>query len=146
MPTDHEFITPLEKTQRQTHPQTKESRVKSSQEPFSDREGISSRQQSVQGKGETFFRFSHLEEAARTVLEEQRDHLLAEAKSEVLKQECRADFLDCSFRELQRQAHSSRTEIEHTNLGFEESRREQSRLDVGATRKSPSRYSHQKYP
>ena len=63
MPTDHEFITSLEKTQRQAHPHTK-----SSQETFSDREGVSSGQQSVQRKGETFLRFSYLEEAARTVL------------------------------------------------------------------------------
>ena len=33
-----------------------------------------------------FFRFSDPEEAARTVIEQQRDHLPAEAKSEILKQ------------------------------------------------------------
>ena len=58
---------------------------KSSQETFSDREGVSSGHQSVQGKGETFFTFSDPEEAMRLVLEEQRDHLLAEAKSETLE-------------------------------------------------------------
>ena len=73
---------------------------KSSQETLSDREGISSGRQPVQGKDEALSRFSGSENGARLALEEQRDHLLAEAKSEVLKQECRADFLDCSFREL----------------------------------------------
>ena len=53
-------------------------------------------------------RLSESENAARLALEEQRYHPLAEAKYEVLKQECRADFLDCSLRELQGQIHSSR--------------------------------------
>ena len=39
------------------------------------------------------FTSSDPEEAARSVLEEQRDHLLAEAKSEILKQECEVDLL-----------------------------------------------------
>ena len=50
------------------------------------------------------------ENVARLALEELRDHLLAEAKSEVLKQECRTDFLGCSIRELQRQIRSNRLE------------------------------------
>ena len=89
MPIDHEFITPSEKTQCQVHltsekvqgnlPQcsrTEESRVKT----LSDKEGLSSGHQPVQGKDETLFRFFDPEEAARLVLEEQRDHLLAEGK------------------------------------------------------------------
>ena len=62
-----------------------------------------------------------------------RDHLLKNkeiiylqrAKSEVLKQECRTNFVDCSIREDQRQIHSSRMEIDRNNLGvkhLEESR------------------------
>ena len=85
---------------------------KSSQETFSDRDGISSGHQPVQGKIETFFRFSDPEEAARLVLEEQRDHLLAEAKSEILKQECTVDTLNTCIREFQRQAHSHRLEMD----------------------------------
>ena len=60
---------------------------KSSQETLSDREGVSSGRQPVQVKDETLFRFSGPEEAARLVLEEQRGHQLAEAKSEILRQE-----------------------------------------------------------
>ena len=97
-------------------------REKSSQETLSDREGISSGHQPVQGKGETFFRFFDLEEAARFVLEEQKDHLLAEAKSEILQQEREVDTLNTCIRELQRQAQSNRLEMD------EESRREQARL------------------
>ena len=51
--------------------------------------------------------------------------MLAEAKSEVRKQECRAEFLDSSF---QRQLDSNRLEIFCTNRGYDESRNEQARL------------------
>ena len=54
--------------------------------------------------------------------------MLAEAKSEVRKQECRADFLDSSVRDLQRRVDSNRLEIYCTNQGNEESRKEQVRL------------------
>ena len=53
---------------------------KSSQETLSDREGVSSGNQPVQRKDETFFRFSDPQEVARLVREAQRDHLLAEAR------------------------------------------------------------------
>ena len=86
---------------------------KSSQESFSDREGISLAHRAVRGENEALSRLSESENAARLALEEQRHHQFAEAKSEVLKQECRADFLDCCIRELQRQIHSNRLKIEH---------------------------------
>ena len=101
---------------------------KSNQESHSEREGISLAHRAVRGENEAPCKLPESENAARLALEEQSDHLLAEAKSEVLKQECRADFLDCSIRELQRQIHSSRMEIDHTYLGYETSRREQARL------------------
>ena len=49
--------------------------------------------------------------------------MLSEAKSEVLKQECRAERADCAVRELQRQTQPNRMEIGHTNLGYETSRK-----------------------
>ena len=90
----------------------------SNQETLSDREGISSGHQPGHGKDEALSRLCESENATIPALQEQRNYLLAEAKSEVLKQ--RADFLDCSIRELQRQIHSS-MEIDHTNLGDETS-------------------------
>ena len=90
---------------------------KSSQETLSDREGVSSGHQPVQGKDEPEFRFSDPEEAARLVLEEQRDHPLAEAKSEILKPECEVDSLLTSIRDFQRQAHSNRLEMDYVNHG-----------------------------
>ena len=104
MPTDHEFITPSDKNPVSSSSHFPESagkfaavfshKRKLSQETLSDREGISSGHQPFQGKDETVLRFSDPEEAARTVLEEQRDHQLAEAKSETLKQDCRVDTLN----------------------------------------------------
>ena len=109
-------------------PQCSHTKRKSSQETLSDRESISSGHQSVQGKGEAFFRFSDAEEAAGVALEEQRDNLLAEAKSEILKQECKVDTLNTCFRQFQRQTRSNRWKMDSVNCGHEESRREQARL------------------
>ena len=44
----------------------------SSQDTFSDRDGISSRHQTVEGKGETFVTFSNPEETVRLALEQQK--------------------------------------------------------------------------
>ena len=101
---------------------------KSSQESHSDRDGVPLAYQSIQGENEAQTRLSESENDVRLILAEQRDHRLAEARAEVMKQECSADFLDCSVRELQRQIHSSRWKIDHTNQGYETSRREQARL------------------
>ena len=46
--------------------------------------------------------------------------MFAEAKSEVRWHESRADYLDSSVRDLQRQLDSSRLEIYCTNQGYEE--------------------------
>ena len=99
---------------------------KSSQDTFSDRDGISSGHQTVQGKGESFFRFLDPEETVRSALEEQRDKQFAEAKSEILKQECKVDDLtNTCLGEFQIQVHSNRLEMGSVNCGHEESRREQ---------------------
>ena len=45
----------------------------------------------------------------------------------IMKQECRMDSLNTCIRELQRQAHSQRLELEDANCEYEESRREQAR-------------------
>ena len=64
----------------------------------------------------------------KSILESHRDHMLAKAKSEIMKQECKVDSLNTCIRELQRQAHSQRLELDDANCGYEESRREQVRL------------------
>ena len=147
MPTDHEFITRSENSQCPRSSDFRESagklvavfshQRKSSQDTFFDRDGISSGHQTVQGKGESFFRFSDLEEAARTFLEEQRDHHLTEVKSEILKQECKVDTLNTCIREFQRQAHSNRLELDRVSCGYEESKRAgPTSRRIGSARKS----------
>ena len=143
MPTDHEFIIPSRILSQCSR--TKESRIKKN---FQTEMAFSPGHQPIQRKDGTLFKFSDREEVARLGLEEQRDHhLLAEAKSEILKQECEIDLLNTSIREFQRHAHSNRMEMDYVNHGYEESRREQARLheELAKQRKSISRNSHQKY-
>ena len=94
----------------------------------SDRVDISLANRPVQGEDEALSRLSESEDEAKLFLEEQRNQLLSQAKTEIMKQECRADFAQCSIRKLKRPIQSNRMEIDHTNLGYEQSRREQVRL------------------
>ena len=57
------------------------------QELFSDREDFLQRHQQVFGSTEPFFRFSNPPNVAKSLLDGNRDHLLAEARSELMKQE-----------------------------------------------------------
>ena len=82
----------------------------------------------VQGKNETLFNSGSLiRKKLRDKFLRNRDHLLAEAKYEILKQECKVDTLDTCVREFQRQAHSNRLEMDNANYGYGESRRERTR-------------------
>ena len=74
---------------------------KSSQEFHSDRESIPLAHRAVQGENEALSRLSEAENDTRLILEEQRNQLLSEAKSEVLKQECKAERADGAICELQ---------------------------------------------
>ena len=58
------------------------------------------RHQQVFGSNEPFFRFSNLANVVKSLLDGNRDHMLAEAKSEIMKQECRVDSLNTCIREL----------------------------------------------
>ena len=51
------------------------------------------------------------ENYVKSFFEEQRDYVLAEAQSEILKAESKVDTLDTCIREFQRQAHSHRSQI-----------------------------------
>ena len=57
-----------------------------------------------------------------------REQLLAEAKSEMLRHEYRADLAEENTFELKRQIDSQAVEIGHTRTGYEQSRREQALL------------------
>ena len=99
-----------------------------SQETFSDREDVPLRHPKVLASNEPFFRFSNPVNSSKSLLDGNRDHILAEAKSKLMKQESKVDSLDTCIRELQRQAHSQRLELDDAHCGYEESRREQVRL------------------
>ena len=112
-------------------------------ETFSDSEHFSLRHQQVLGNNEPLFRFSNPETSVKSIQEGHRDHMLAEAKCEVMKQEFKVDSLNTCIREPQRQPHSQRLELDEVICGNEESRRGQVRL---RERESSSKYSGQKHP
>ena len=126
MLTDQEFITLQEKTQCQVHLIFE--RALGNLKEFESSNSMrlrrcSSEHQQVLGNNEPLFRFSNPENSTKSVLEEHKDYILTEAKSEVGKQECRAHFLGNSIRDLQRQFDSNRLEIYCTNQRCEESRK-----------------------
>ena len=57
-----------------------------------------------------------------------REQLLAEAKSEILRHEYRADLAENNICEMKRQMDSQAVEIGHSRTGYEQSRREQALL------------------
>ena len=77
-----------------------------------------------------FFRFSHPENSAKSLLDGNRDHLLAEARSELMKQEYKVESLNTCISGLQQQTDARRLELEDAHHGYVESRREQVRLKV----------------
>ena len=79
---------------------------------------FSLRHQQVLGNNEPLCRFSNPETSVKSIHEGHRDHVLAEAKSEFLKQECKVDSLNTCIRELQRQAHSNRLELGDVKCGM----------------------------
>ena len=68
------------------------------QATFSDREDFPLRHQQVFfGRSELFFRFSKPVNSAKSHLDGDGDHMCAEARSELMKQECEVDSLDTSL-------------------------------------------------
>ena len=64
----------------------------------------------------------------RIFLEREKEHLLAEAKSVILRNEYRADLAENNICELKRQIDSQAVEIGYTRTGYGKSRREQAPL------------------
>ena len=65
---------------------------------------------------------------ARSLLDGNRDHLLAEARSELMKQEYKVESLNTCISGLQKQTDARRLGLEDAHHGYVESRREQVRL------------------
>ena len=104
------------------------SQSKLSQDTFSDRVQFSSTHQQVFGCGEPIFRFSDPANVARSLLDGNEDDLLAEARSELMKQHYKVESLNNCISELQQQTYAQRLELEDARGGCVESRREQVRL------------------
>ena len=64
----------------------------------------------------------------RSLLDGNKDHLLNQARSELMKQEHQVGSLNSCVDELQQQAYAQRLDLEDAHHGFFESRREQLRL------------------
>ena len=61
---------------------------------------------------ESIFRDANPANVAKFLLEGNRDHLLAQARSELMKQEHKVEFLNNCINELQQQAHAQQLELE----------------------------------
>ena len=94
---------------------------------FSDSEDFPLGHQQVFRSNEHFISFSNRANAAKSLLNGNRDHLLAEARSELMKQEHKVESLNTCISELQQQTYAQRLELEDAHFGYAESRREQIR-------------------
>ena len=74
------------------------------------------------------FRFADPSNVGGSLLEGDKDHLLNQARFELLKQEHQVWSLNSCIDELQKQAYAQRLEFEDAHHGYIESRREQLRL------------------
>ena len=94
------------------------------QDDFSERE----QPDDVLRGNESFFRDANRANVAKSLHEGNRDHLLTQARSELMKQEHKVESLSNCINELQQQACAQRLDLDHARHGHVESRREQVRL------------------
>ena len=66
----------------------------------------------------------------RSLVECNVDHVLGQARYELLKQEHQVGSLNSCISELQQQAHAQRLELQDAHHGYIESRRERARLHL----------------
>ena len=97
---------------------------RSGQDEFSEREQLAD---IVRGN-ESIFRDANPANVAKSLLEGNRDHLLTQPRSELMKQEHKVESLNNCIYELQQQAYVQRLDLENAHHGYVESRREQVRL------------------
>ena len=77
------------------------------------------------------FRFADPATVGKSLLDGNEDHLLNQARSELMKQEHQVGPLNNCIDELQQQACAQRLELEDAHHGYIESRRAQFRLQEG---------------
>ena len=76
----------------------------------------------------SIFKFADPSNLRRSLLEGNKDHLLSQARSELMKQEHQVGSLNNCVGELQQQAYAQRLELQDAQHGYVEFRREQVRL------------------
>ena len=74
-------------------------------------------------RDEAIFRNSNSANVAKSLLDGNRDHLLTQARSKLMKQEHKVESLNNCISELQQQAYAQRLELEDAHHGYVESRR-----------------------
>ena len=113
------------------------------QDAFSERE----QPVDVLRGNESIFRDADPANVAKSLPEGNRDHLLTEARSELMKQEHKVKSHNNCIVELQQQAYAQRLDLENAHHGYVETRREQVRLqeELVMKGKSTSRNSNTKY-
>ena len=89
------------------------------QDDFSERE---------QPADVSVFRDANPANVAKSLLEGNKDHLLTQARAELMKQEHKAESLNNFISELQQQAYAQRLDLDNAHHGYTETRREQVRL------------------
>ena len=85
---------------------------RSNQDPFSERE----QPVDVLRSDESIFRNSNPANVAKSLLDGNGDHLLTQARSELMKQEHKVESLNNCISELQRQAYAQRLELENAPI------------------------------
>ena len=76
----------------------------------------------------SIFKFADPSKSARSLLEGNKDHLLSQGRSELMKQEHQVGSLNSFINDLQQQAYAQRLELQDAHHGKIESRREQAPL------------------
>ena len=71
----------------------------------------------------------------KSLLEGNKDHLLSQERSEIMKQEHQVESLNNCISELQQQTYAQRLELQDAQRGYIESRREQVRLQEESSTK-----------
>ena len=141
MSIDHEFITPLEKTQCQVHLTSEKVQGNLPQCSHTEESRVEKHFPTEKACPQDINQFKERRKlySGSLIWKKLRDEFL----KQILKQECKVDLLDTSTREFQRQAHSNRLEMDSVNHGYEESRREQAtRHEELAQREKALRETH----
>ena len=100
----------------------------SSQNTFSKRDRSNESGNRFESSVHSVFTIADPAKVGKTLLDGDKDQLLNQAWSELMKQEHQVGSLNNCINELQQQAYAQRLELEDAHFGYAESRKEQVRL------------------